>query len=256
MNTLVLDIETTPFQSYGFQQWKTNIYPSQVTKVPEILCFAWKWHGEGRTPTNFEAGRYHPEVDSDKPMALIAQRLLSVADAVVTFNGDKFDIPHLNRLIRSNGLTPPSPYKSIDLRKTSKQFLYPYHSLDYICGEVGIGHKRKSAKHGLQLWIDCMAGDPKAWKQMERYNKGDVHPLTDGLYDYFLPWIKGLPNAPLTDGMLDVPRCITCKSKDLRREGNAYTASGQYQRFQCRNCGKWNRGTRRTAGSGLTNVVS
>ena len=256
MNLLVLDIETTPFQSYGFKQWQTNIYPSQVTKVPEVMCFAWRWHGK-RSQTNFVAGRYHPDSGgTDKHMARLAHDLLTRADALVTFNGDKFDIPHLNRLIRAHDLTPPSPYKSIDLRKTAKQFLYPYHSLDYICGEVGIGHKRKSAKHGLDLWIRCMAGDRDAWRDMERYNIGDVHPLTDGLYDYFLPWIKGHPNVPLIEGFDGKFRCVQCGKDDLRREGFAYTQSGAYQRYQCRSCGKWNRATRRIAGYGLTNVAS
>lgn len=251
MNTLVLDIETTPFLSYHFQQWKTNIYPANVTKVPEVMCFAWRWHGK-RSRTNFVAGRYHPEHESDGSMAAVAYRLLDSADAVVTFNGDNFDIPHLNRLIRAWGYSPPSPYQSVDMRKTAKQFKYPYHSLDYICGEVGIGHKRKSAKHGLDLWIRCMGGDPKAWAEMERYNKGDVHPLTDGLYDYFLPWIKQHPNVALID---NIPNgCVQCGSINLRAEGWRHTRSRTYRRYQCRDCGKWNRGTRSRNGSELTSA--
>jgi hypothetical protein len=251
MNILVLDIETTPFQSWGFNQWQANIYPNQVTKVPEVMCFAWKWHGDRRM--NFEAGRYHPDNTTDYGMAAAAHELMSEADGIVTFNGDKFDNPHLNRLVKANGFNPPAPSKSIDLRKTAKQFKYPYHSLDYICREVGIGGKTKSAKHGLELWIRCMEGDPKAWREMERYNRGDVK-ITDELYAYFLPWIKGHPASDKAlNGALV---CRRCELPCLTRQGYATTLQGKFQRYQCSNCGAWSRSTSRLSGALTSDVAS
>ncbi|NIV35232.1 MAG: hypothetical protein GWN58_38990, partial [Anaerolineae bacterium] len=44
-----------------------------------------------------------------------AWELLDEADAVVHYNGKKFDIPTLNREFVKYGFTPPSPYKQIDL---------------------------------------------------------------------------------------------------------------------------------------------
>ncbi|MGH9920223.1 MAG: IS1/IS1595 family N-terminal zinc-binding domain-containing protein [Nitrososphaerales archaeon] len=50
--------------------------------------------------------------------------------------------------------------------------------------------------------------------------------------------------------------CPACGSPDLRREGHARTTVSVYQRYVCRNCGKWSRGTRRvnTGGTGITEV--
>lgn len=253
MKTLVIDIETTPFLAYGFKQWQTNIYPAQVVRVPEVLCFAWTWHGS-RSPIEFIAGSNHPNAGfTNDLMASQAQDLLSSADAVVTFNGDRFDLTHLNRLIRNNDLGPPSPYRSIDLRKTVKaKFLYPYASLDYVCGEAGIGTKVKHP--GLPMWIGCMEGDPKSWAKMSYYNKHDVR-LTDKLYDYLLPWIPSHPNVALVDN-LGAGRCPRCGSVLLTKQGFKTTKTRVYQRYQCQSCGSWSSGTRSLESSELTDAAA
>lgn len=243
MRTLVIDIETSPFRSYHFQQWKTNIYPANVTLVPEVMCYAWKWHSEPGG-VEFMAGDYHPNAGwTDSLMAAQAHDLLSAADAVVTFNGDKFDLGHLHRLVDRFDLGPPAPYKSVDLRKTLKRhFQFPYNSLDYVCGELKIGTKLVHA--GLSMWIDCMQGDPKAWNMMCRYNKHDVR-LTDGLYDHMVPWITGHPNYQIVDG-LGERDCTRCgKVNGLIRQGLRYNVTGAYPRFRCASCKGWSQGSRR-----------
>jgi hypothetical protein len=243
MRTLVIDIETSPFVSYSFKQWQTNIYPAQVIKVPEVMCFAWKWHGDSGG-INFIAGDNHPNAGwTDSLMAAQAHDLLSQADAAVTFNGDKFDLGHLHRLVDRLEQGPPSPYKSVDLRKTAKRhFMFPYNSLDYICGELNIGTKLKHA--GLQMWIDCIAGDPKAWTQMMRYNKHDVR-LTDGLFERWIPWINGHPNFQIVDSLnsRDCPRCGMVDG--LVRQGKRFNVTGAYPRFRCTGCKGWSQGSRR-----------
>lgn len=243
MKTLITDIETTPFLSYGFKQWQTNIYPAQVVRVPEVLCFAWKWHGSSG-PIEFIAGDNHWQTGwTDELMATQAHDLLSAADAVVTFNGDKFDLPHLHRLIDRYDLGPPAPYKSIDLRKVvKKQFMFPYNSLDYVCSELAIGTKMKHA--GLPMWIGCMEGDVKAWRDMTKYDKHDVR-LTDGLYDRVLPWIQGHPNLRLIDGHLLADECPRCGANRLTRSGFRHNRTGTYPRYLCTACKGWSQGTHR-----------
>lgn len=242
MKTLVLDIETTPFLSYHFKQWKTDIYPANVVQAPEVLCFAWKWHGEPG-PVGFVAGRYHPDADpyADDDMAAQAYDLLTTAEAVVTFNGDVFDLGHLNRLASKGGWGPPSPYKSVDLRKVAKaKFQFAYNSLDYICSDLGIGSKMSHP--GLPMWVGCMGRDTKSWTRMERYNKRDVK-LTDKLYAYLLPWISGHPNVALVDRLGHA--CTHCGGK-LIRQGFKHNRTGSYQRYQCLDCGAWSQDTHRS----------
>src|SRR5690606_41747736 len=81
-----------------------------------------------------------------------AHRLLSAADAVIHFNGQRFDIPHLNREFVEAGLTPPSPYSQIDLLKVvKKNFRFPSNKLDYVTKKLGLDHKVQNGGHQLSV---------------------------------------------------------------------------------------------------------
>lgn len=162
-------------------------------------------------------------------------KLLDEADAVVHYNGSKFDIPTLNKEFLLYGMLPPSPVKQIDLLKTTRsQFKFPSNKLDYIAQALGLGQKSKHTGH--QLWIDCMNNDPSAWAIMEEYNINDVV-LLERVYDVLKPWIKGHPNVAVHD---DTPMaCPTCGGHHYQRRGYAITRAGKYTRYQCRDCGTW-----------------
>jgi DNA polymerase elongation subunit (family B) len=104
--------------------YNQNVSVGQLERPKDVLCFATEWLDEPYGPDFFsewEHGR--------KGMAQGIRTLLDEADAVITYNGDKFDLPHLRALMLTEGLTPPSPYKSIDLYKTMKQFELPFRKL-------------------------------------------------------------------------------------------------------------------------------
>ena len=61
----------------------------------------------------------------------------------------------------------------------------PSNKLDYVAQKLEVGAKVKHS--GFKLWIDCMAGDDKAWKEMKKYQVHDVNLLID-LYEILLPW--------------------------------------------------------------------
>jgi hypothetical protein len=106
-------------------------------------------------------------------------------------------------------------------------------------------------KHeGHELWIKCLAGDPKAWAKMKKYNVQDVR-LLEELYDKLRPWISGHPNLGLYGDTEDVV-CPNCAGDDLERRGFAFTNLGKFQRFRCRACGTWTRSNRREAGVTIT----
>lgn len=68
--------------------------------------------------------------------------LLNEADAVVHYNGAKFDIPTLNKEFILHGLPPPAPYKQIDLLRTARsQFKFPSNKLDYIAQALDLGKR-------------------------------------------------------------------------------------------------------------------
>ncbi len=142
-------------------------------------------------------------------------------------------------------MLPPVPYSQVDLLNVARQqFKFPSNKLDYVAQALGLGSK--TSHTGFDLWVRCMAGEDKAWSLMRKYNKQDVV-LTEKLYDKLLPWIKSHPSVPLHDGNRN-DACTNCGSEDLKRDGYAMTNVGKYQRYQCRDCGKYLRSGKRIDG--------
>jgi hypothetical protein len=188
-------------------------------------------------------------------MVSLAHDLLDEADVVVHYNGARFDIPHLNREFINQDLTPPSPYKQVDLLRTVKrQFRFPSNKLDYVCQALDLGAKTHHTGH--QLWVDCLTGDPDAWDLMQEYNEHDVV-ITEKLYLKLRPWITSHPTVALYEQDTDdVPTCPACGSVELERRGRAVTTVSTYQRYCCRDCGKWSRGGSKLSGVDVRGVTS
>lgn len=162
-------------------------------------------------------------------------KLLDEADAVITWNGQRFDIPTLQTEFLLHKLGPPSPYKHIDLLRVSKSsFRFPSNKMDYVAQRLG--HAGKIETGGMKLWKGCMSGDPESWATMEQYNRADIRVLRE-CYDDLRPWIRVHPNAGLHDEP-GLPVCPNCGSGNLQRRGYAYTALNKYARYRCE-CGKW-----------------
>ena len=119
MKTLLLDIETKPHKAYCWGLFDQRIGLNQIVEAGGTLCWAAKWLGAPENEVIFSA-----EWDDDDFIGKIWD-LLDEADAVVHYNGKKFDIPTLNwEFIKQEG-TPPSPYKEIDLLQTVRQRFNP-----------------------------------------------------------------------------------------------------------------------------------
>ena len=73
-----------------------------------MLSFSYKWLGERKT---ISVGRNN---FSEEALVLRLRQLFDEADIVVAHNGNSFDIKMRNAKFIEFGLTPPSPYKSID----------------------------------------------------------------------------------------------------------------------------------------------
>ncbi len=227
---LFLDIETAPTKVYTWSLFPKYIHIDDVQKAGYTLCWAAMWLGDSKVQFS------GLNTDSEKAMLIKIHELLDEADAVVHYNGTKFDIPTLNREFLRNGMTPPSQYHQIDLLKTiRKQFRFQSNKLDFVCQQLGLGGKVKHK--GMALWYGCMEDDDVSWKQMETYNKRDVKILKK-LYDKILPWIHNHPNIGMwiTDPLK--PVCPNCGSTSLHEKGNQYnTKTTSYKRYKCLTCG-------------------
>jgi DNA polymerase elongation subunit (family B)/predicted RNA-binding Zn-ribbon protein involved in translation (DUF1610 family) len=230
MKILLLDIETSPHSVYAWGLFKQNISLSQVKDTSRVLCSAYKWLGERKT--NFTS-EWTDGVDG---MLEKMYNVIEEADAIVTYNGNRFDLPTLNKEFLLTGYRPPAPYKSVDLYRTVKnKFRFASNKLDHVAQQLGLGSK--TDHYGFQMWLDVMDGNKKAQKLMETYNKQDVV-LLEKVYDIVLPWIANHPNRSHHSGSAV---CPNCGSKSLQHRGFAITAVGRQQRYQCQDCGKWSK---------------
>lgn len=243
MKVLCLDIETRPIEGWFWGLYDQNIAPSQIEVPTEMLCFAAKWLGEKGT-------RFFSRRDGTKlEVAEAAHELLDKADVVMHYNGKKFDSRHLNREFIEVGLTPPSPYRHLDLMVAVKKvFALPSYKLEYVAKWLGIGEK---VKHdGFDTWIGCMNNDPAAWALMEKYNRQDAALLED-LYYALQPWI---PQHPSFGAFLGQDVCPNCGSAKLEKRGYAHTDVSTFQQYRCKECGKWSRSTKRSSATTIREV--
>ena len=228
MKILHLDVEVAPNLATVWGIFNQNIAINQLLETSRILCYAAKWHDKKQMIFDSEF------ITGHKSMMSGLHRLLSEADAVVHYNGDRFDIPTINREFLKYGMPPPDSYHNVDLLKTvRKKFRFTSNKLDHVCQELGIGGKVSHTGH--QLWLDCMNNDKKAWSKMERYNKQDVV-LLQKLYERLMPWIQVHPNRALYVTDECIPSCPKCGSVRVKKNGFETTQTMRYQRYRCVSC--------------------
>ena len=228
MKILHLDLETAPNTCFTWGLFNQNIGINQIVESGYTMCWAAKWHGQ--KGVEFAS----IQEDGEEQMIQRMHDLLCEADSVCHYNGQKFDMPTLNKEFVKLGMTPPDPYHQIDLLRVAKRrFKFASNKLDYVAQFLGLGSKVKHM--GMDLWRDCMDGCPKAWKIMKRYNIQDVKLLED-LYNHLLPWIQTHPNHALYQET-DNPVCTNCGSHHVVKNGVEHTQTMTYQRYRCQDCG-------------------
>jgi len=227
---LLLDIETAPGVAYIWNLFDSMIPLERLIAPSRMLCWAAKWYRGGWSAADERGGR--------EGLLQPLHELLSEADAVVTYNGDKFDLPKINGEFVAAGLAPVPPVPSIDLYKTAKKLGYQSNKLLFVSNHLGIGSKVDTG--GFKLWRDVMAGDEKAWAKMLRYNKQDVA-LLEKLYTKLRPYIKTHPTLHARE------KCLVCGSSRVQRRGHRRTRAFMIERLHCQGCGAWFDGSRMKA---------
>lgn len=246
---LLFDIECTPLVAYSWGP-KYNVNLIKIIKDWNMLSFAYRWYGtKEKTKVvslpQFEG--YEDDLENDYHVVKALWELFDEADIVIAHNGNKFDIKKIQARFAVHGLGRPSPIKSVDTVQVSRrQFGFASHSLNDLGAFLGLGQKLTHT--GFELWEDCMAGDPKAWKLMEKYNVQDVV-LLEQVYEKFLMegWIVNHPNLALLSG--ENQACPACRSHERTKNGTAITTAYRFQQWKCSNCGSYYRSRMSTPGS-------
>jgi DNA polymerase elongation subunit (family B) len=231
MKVLFVDTETSPNTGYVWNLFEQTISLSQLIDTSGLLCWSAKWLGE-------EEGYFSSlERHSKSKMLKGIHALLAEADVVVTYNGNRFDLPVLNKEFLIAGFAPPAPYKSVDVYQVIKRrFRFTSNKMDHVSEQLGFGNKHKT---DFMLWVGCMNNDHDSWRKMEAYNIQDTK-LLEKVYLRVLPWITTHPNRSVYDE--DDRCCTNCGSKNVQARGYAVTKTNKYVRHQCMDCGSWFRG--------------
>ena len=224
---LTVDIETSPHLCFSYDLWNTNITPDKIVEPSRILCWAGKWLGESKVMY------YGEHTHTREQMISALWDALDEADVLITYNGVKFDVPHIMREFITRDYLPPSPWIDIDLLQVARRrFKFASNRLGYVTSALNLPTKLETGV--AQLWLKVLHGDDKAWKKFEAYNKRDVI-VTELLYCVLLPWMKA-PHAGLWSG--DMSACPSCGSTSLTPTGMTYTKTAAWVKAAC-DCGAW-----------------
>lgn len=238
---LLLDIETAPKKALVWKMWKEDISLAQLQADGYILCWSAKWLGEKDVMHDalWNHKLYKKDPENDIIITKSIHELMDKADIIIAHNGDGFDIPMINTRCVIHGLTPPSPFKSVDTLKIARrQFKFTSNRLDGLGRFLKVGRKIETS--GYKLWVQVLEKDATAQKQMLDYNIQDVL-LLEEVYNKLRGWDTRHPNL----GMYvsdNKPTCAVCGSDHVVSKGTYTTNYRIYPRFKCVGCGHNMRG--------------
>lgn len=233
--TLLYDIETSYIVAGVWDIWNTNA--ATVIQDWQILCFGYKWLGEKKihivSQDDFKG--YKPGKLDDKNVVIALWNLFNEADIVVAHNGNSFDQKKVQARMMVHKMPPPEPYAQVDTKVAMKQVAA--HTSNKLADlNRALGLESKLDAGGIDTWTGCMNGDPKAWKHMKKYNKGDIVALEE-LYLEVRPWMKNHPAVNVLESRPDA--CPRCGKEGTMIKGMKYKATNTnlYQYYRCKECG-------------------
>lgn len=230
---ILIDIETSLSIVTTFSLRNDYIQPDAILQDWNMLSIAWKYLGKNKTYCETVKSS---DVTDDRRITEILRDVLEDSSFVIGHNSNKFDLKKLNVRIAKHRLNPLPKLLTVDTYLAAKKhFYFTCNRLDYLAQFFNIG---KKLPHSDQLWKRVLQGEKEAIEEMRMYNKHDVDPLLEGVYNRLLPYIDH-PNvaAFYTDNR---PRCRNCGSEKVIKRGTAITKEGTtYKQYQCKSCGKY-----------------
>lgn len=235
-----LDIETFPILAYTWGIWQQNINLDCIVRDWSIASVSWKWLGESEV-SYFDVSEQEDLFDERMLLEAI-HAFLDEADIVIVQNGISFDLRKINAKFLQYGMRPPSPYKVVDTKVEAKKIAaFTSIKLDWLAKVLTDEKKDRHTEFpGMELWLQCLQRNPRAWEVMRKYNPQDIV-STESVYLKMRPYIIGHPNVAVFSDEVDT-QCPKCGSTDLQKRGKARTQVNEYQRYQCASCGGWSRG--------------
>jgi hypothetical protein len=235
---LILDIETLPMVVYTWDLWPESISPKQIIKDWSVASWSAKWLGEDEIIYEDVRDKPLKDMRDDKAMLKKIWSLIDQADILVTQNGKSFDVKKLGARFFKHKFKPTTSFRHYDTKQIAKRFFkFSSNRLAYMTEEFNEVYKKldHSSFPGFDLWLQCMAGNMKAWDEMEKYNKYDVLALEE-LFLMMLPYDKTINWNVFTDNEENI---CSCGGTDFSLHSKFKTTNaGRYERLVCKKCGK------------------
>ena len=240
---LFIDIETKPMESYIWKLfYEQGGLPMLKNKENPfcILSFSARWYdpqGKVKYQTIYMDQRNAKHIEDEKELLLVLRDLLDEADIVIGHNVKQFDIKTINARLIKFDIKRPSDYRIIDtLTIARSNFNFPSNKLEFLATYLNCKFKKLTERkfQGINLWIECIAGNKKAWNEMKLYNIRDVDVLEE-VYKKLIPWDKTINFSVY---YLDKLNHCSCGSTSFRNKGLTATNAGLYIRYVCNSCGK------------------
>ena len=181
---LVYDVETYA-TGFADPQW-----------VPQVItCVSWKWYGKSARSAKVSASVDY--FDPDCPMGHLDPSAVSgmlepflndlhLADAVITYNGRRFDNPVLNGMMWYTGMLPVQPFPTYDLHYFGK-IKGVKRGLDNLAVFLGVAGHKQAMNHAQ--WQEAYL--TPGWPEIKSRARSDVV-LTEQLFDAIKKrgWLK------------------------------------------------------------------
>lgn len=242
---LLWDIENSEIISAHYGLWGINVRPDRILHPVFLFSAAWKWYGHDDIysvsllddmkrfkKNSFDIRNLHFD---DYVIIKALHTVLSQADVIVHHNGDKHDLKKFNARCLYHGLPPINPdiIKVDTCKLAKKHFGIESNSLNYLCTYLGIPNKISNRKG---LFSDCLMLDKQALKDCVEYNKGDISPTLEMLFERLSPYITSV-NTNLFNNGYHCPN-PTCGSPDIELAGYKYNKATRVRQLKCNSCGK------------------
>jgi uncharacterized protein YprB with RNaseH-like and TPR domain len=169
----------------------------------------------------------------------ISERMLN-SDVWLGHFSTYYDLPFLNtRLLYHKLPTLPSGFPAIDTWKVARNRLKLRNNrLITISEFLGTEDEKNAIKP--EQWIRALGGHKASMDYIVEHNRRDVLVLEEA-YERLKPLVSDHPNRGLLDGR---GGCSICGGTRLQKRGVHVTRTRKFQRYQCRDCGTWSKGTK------------
>lgn len=199
-----------------------------------LLCVGYKYLDEGKVEVLTRPLGGDPF--DDKALAKATYDILSNAEAVITHNGKRFDVPAINTRLLLNGLPVlPATLRHFDTCETIFKKLKMGASLKNCISEFDLPSEKTALD--LKGSLRAVMGNKKDYNWIVDHCKKDVL-ATEALYKRLAP--MGAPGWSMAALKGKKEACPTCGDAGrMQRRGWNVAIKNRSPRFQCQKCGGW-----------------